>query len=248
MESMGRATVTPEVFAAAHEAANKVLERKAELIDAQKDLASRYGIAGRTASGYIGCFLAMRRGKTFKTIVSADGLRFMLGRIAERGPGDLMTALQSVMSHITYLQDITGNEPGLRRVHAEFVEKLRELASFDEAVLSLDGEVTKALADTHEVRAERLRQARVIPEQQIVLRRVFKRNPDVIAEALLRANGVCQSCHRVAPFFRADGSPYLEVHHRQLLAGGGADTIENAIALCPNCHRERHYGASRLKG
>ena len=29
------------------------------------------------------------------------------------------------------------------------------------------------------------------------------------------------------------------------LADGGADTVENAIAVCPNCHRELHYGERR---
>lgn len=241
---MARATVTPEIFAAAYEAARKVLEGTAKLTYAKNAVAAEYGIAERTAIGYIGCFLAMRRGRTFKTTVSADGLRFMLNRIAEGGPVDLMTALQSVMSHIIYLHEITGNEPGLRRVHAEFVVRLREMARFDEMPLSLDDQVKKALADAPESRALRLRQAGTMPEQQIVLARVFKRNPDVIAEALVIANGVCQGCHQVAPFLRKDGRPYLEVHHRQPLGEGGADTVENAIALCPNCHRERHYGAS----
>lgn len=240
---MVRARVTPEVFAAAYDAARQVLDGSARLMDAQKTLASQYGIAQRTASGYIGCFLAMRRGTTFKTIVSASGLRFMLERIAEGGPGDLITALQSVMSHITYLQSITGNEPGLRKVHGEFVDRLREMASFDEAPNSLDEQVAKAQADTREARAQRLRLARPIPEQQIVLVRVFRRNPDVIAEVLSRADGICEGCRRPAPFSRADGRPYLEVHHRLPLAEGGMDTVENAIALCPNCHRERHYGA-----
>jgi len=26
------------------------------------------------------------------------------------------------------------------------------------------------------------------------------------------------------------------------LSEGGEDTLENAIALCPNCHRKMHYG------
>nr|WP_275041241.1 HNH endonuclease signature motif containing protein [Halomonas meridiana] len=47
----------------------------------------------------------------------------------------------------------------------------------------------------------------------------------------------------LAPFNRkSDGSPYLEVHHRKPLAEGGDDTVANAIALCPNCHRAAHYG------
>ena len=39
-----------------------------------------------------------------------------------------------------------------------------------------------------------------------------------------------------------DGTPYLEVHHKIPLAKDGEDTIENAEALCPNCHREKHFG------
>ncbi len=42
-------------------------------------------------------------------------------------------------------------------------------------------------------------------------------------------------------FEREDGSP-LEVHHVIRLADGGSDTINNSVALCPNCHRELHFG------
>ncbi len=40
----------------------------------------------------------------------------------------------------------------------------------------------------------------------------------------------------------SDKTPYLEVHHRIPLAKKGEDTVANAIALCPNCHRKSHYG------
>ena len=50
---MARATVTTEVFAAAYKAARQVLEGEAKLTDAQKTLAAKFGIAERTASGYI---------------------------------------------------------------------------------------------------------------------------------------------------------------------------------------------------
>ncbi|MEC5166165.1 putative HNH restriction endonuclease [Flavobacterium sp. PL11] len=44
-------------------------------------------------------------------------------------------------------------------------------------------------------------------------------------------------------FLRDNGNtPYLEVHHKKPLAEDGDDTIENAFALCPNCHRHAHYG------
>ncbi|MDV1267678.1 HNH endonuclease [Citrobacter freundii] len=84
------------------------------------------------------------------------------------------------------------------------------------------------------------------PERIVVTKRDFKRNPYVVAEVLLRANGKCQSCKRDAPFLKEDGTPFLEVHHIEWLSKGGEDSVENAIALCPNCHREAHYGALEL--
>jgi 5-methylcytosine-specific restriction enzyme A len=34
--------------------------------------------------------------------------------------------------------------------------------------------------------------------------------------------------------------PYLECHHVIGLAVGGDDTIDNTVALCPNCYRRMH--------
>ena len=66
----------------------------------------------------------------------------------------------------------------------------------------------------------------------------------MVVEVLGRADGSCERCKRSAPFTRKkDGTPYLEVHHIVQLANDGEDTVENALALCPNCHRELHYGA-----
>jgi 5-methylcytosine-specific restriction endonuclease McrA len=71
----------------------------------------------------------------------------------------------------------------------------------------------------------------------------FKRNPYVVVEALRKANGICGSCLNKAPFIsKSTAKPYLEVHHMKMLADGGDDTVENTIALCPNCHREKHFG------
>jgi len=70
----------------------------------------------------------------------------------------------------------------------------------------------------------------------------FVRDPAVVAWVLKAAKGVCECCRSRAPFSREDGSDYLEVHHVVRLVDGGADTISNAVAVCPNCHRELHYG------
>jgi 5-methylcytosine-specific restriction enzyme A len=102
-------------------------------------------------------------------------------------------------------------------------------------------QVSKALSQAE--RLQRLQMAAKLPAQQFVQQRVFIRNPDVVAAVLFRAGGYCEHCRQPAPFLRAsDHSPYLEVHHKKPLAEGGEDTMDNAIALCPNCHREAHYG------
>lgn len=82
-----------------------------------------------------------------------------------------------------------------------------------------------------------------VPDRVQVLTTVFRRNPAVVINVLRRANGLCEGCGNAAPFSRrSDGTPYLEVHHTITLANGGEDTVENAVALCPNCHRCKHHG------
>lgn len=71
---------------------------------------------------------------------------------------------------------------------------------------------------------------------------VFERSRKVRDYVLARANGKCEHCERYAPFIRANGSPYLEPHHIRRLSDGGPDDPRFVIALCPNCHREAHFG------
>lgn len=71
----------------------------------------------------------------------------------------------------------------------------------------------------------------------------YARDPEIKAWILQQADGVCECCKKSAPFKAADGMPYLEVHHVRRLADQGSDQVSNAVAVCPNCHRELHYGA-----
>ena len=73
----------------------------------------------------------------------------------------------------------------------------------------------------------------------------FVRDPAVKAWVLKEADGVCECCSNPAPFVTVSGEPYLEVHHLRRLADRGSDKTTNAVALCPNCHRELHYGVNR---
>lgn len=104
-------------------------------------------------------------------------------------------------------------------------------------------QVRKSLRDSDDDRRERLKVASRIPARITINTQVYIRNWDVVAEVLKRADGRCECCSNAAPFLRRkDGTPYLEVHHKIQLARGGEDTVDNAIALCPNCHRQQHFG------
>ena len=71
---------------------------------------------------------------------------------------------------------------------------------------------------------------------------VIGRDPEVQRWILQCADGRCELCGKRAPFHKPNGLPFLEIHHVCRLADGGADVPENAVALCPNCHREAHHG------
>ena len=112
-----------------------------------------------------------------------------------------------------------------------------------DARFEFDRQVAKSLSDTCSARLQRLRGAETRPRRYQRLVTVFDRNPDVVAEVLHLAKGKCQRCNKKAPFMkRSNSEPYLEVHHKKWLVKHGEDTVANAIALCPNCHREMHHG------
>ncbi len=68
----------------------------------------------------------------------------------------------------------------------------------------------------------------------------FQRSAYVSELAKRKAEGICQLCLEPAPFSDSFGRPFLETHHIVWLSRGGADTPDNTIALCPNCHRKMH--------
>jgi 5-methylcytosine-specific restriction protein A len=81
----------------------------------------------------------------------------------------------------------------------------------------------------------------VNPTKSTTTSDVFARSPLIKAWVLKQANGICELCKQPAPFINKSGWPYLEVHHVVSLANGGDDSVENTVALCPNCHRALHH-------
>jgi 5-methylcytosine-specific restriction protein A len=82
--------------------------------------------------------------------------------------------------------------------------------------------------------------ARRKPAKRQVESQVIQRDAAVAQFVKRLAGGVCELCGGSAPFNSQDGQPYLECHHIIHLADGGDDAIDNAVALCPNCHRKMH--------
>jgi hypothetical protein len=70
------------------------------------------------------------------------------------------------------------------------------------------------------------------------------RDNNVRRRVVARANGKCEHCGKPG-FLRDDGSRFIEAHHIIHLAKQGPDTLENVIGLCPNHHREAHFGKNR---
>lgn len=81
----------------------------------------------------------------------------------------------------------------------------------------------------------------------ISLREYYRRSQEIIIYAKTRANGICECCDKPSPFEDENGIPFLEVHHILRLADDGPDEPENVAAVCPNCHREAHYGKEKLR-
>ncbi len=128
------------------------------------------------------------------------------------------------------------------------IELLEYNPEFSEIITTDTHKLENSQNDSSENRKNRLKNDLIKPKKQKSYVYTYIRNPDVVAEALYRANGVCESCHEKAPFNRkSNGTPYLEVHHIKPLSEQDTteenlDVLENVLALCPNCHRKMHFG------
>jgi 5-methylcytosine-specific restriction protein A len=230
-------------------AASKVASRVyAGLITRNEGIAilvEGHGINSASASDFIADYKYLMNGKELKRTMSAPAMNYFLEQIlVEHGAKGLAQALMSLRLHIEYYEGQSEtNMLKMRDVAEKFKTILLEQQSTSTPEQAFDEAVSRALRDPQERRLQRIAEADKVPQVVQSQATGFARNPDIVAETLYRAAGICHKCKRNAPFKRAkDGTPYLEVHHKVQLVHGGEDSLENAMALCPNCHREAHYG------
>lgn len=114
------------------------------------------------------------------------------------------------------------------------VEKYKDLVSegeINEATVLTDKELEKKALNTSSKRK---------PKKTKSTATTYERNKYIAELAKRRAKGKCQLCLKKAPFKNKSGQPYLESHHIVWLSKGGMDSIDNTVALCPNCHKKIH--------
>ena len=134
-----------------------------------------------------------------------------------------------------------GNMQGscrLERFKSELSEYIHEI----DKIHTSDEELTKFAQKMPMQELEELarRFSKKNPEVRETKTKQYKRSALVSAYAKRRAGQCCELCGEIAPFLDKDGNPYLEIHHVMWLSEGGADSIDNTVALCPNCHRKMH--------
>ena len=241
--------ITNDQINAAYHVARQVFAGGIRAGEGAALLANKHGLNLNSAKALIRCYDHLRKGERYTRTLSTPAADVFLERIfADDGPDALAQGIASVWAHLEYYESKARTTThALRKV----VERHRQLLSqrqlHPDSLSAVDEqfarELAAALSLTPEARRKRLAAAPKMPATATVSTRVFLRNADVVADVLHRANGVCEICRKQAPFMRRNGTPYLEVHHRVQLALGGEDTVENAVAACPNCHREAHFGA-----
>ncbi|PHM64185.1 restriction endonuclease [Xenorhabdus stockiae] len=135
--------------------------------------------------------------------------------------------------------DIEGNE----RLVYVFPIKLvtgKRIVSKDDICSIYEHKIRKAKKISLDELQKRAKYARKLPGSSTQVSIRYERNEYVAEYAKRIAKGVCQLCLVPAPFCNLQGEPYLETHHIEWLSKGGLDTIENTVALCPNCHKKMH--------
>ncbi len=94
----------------------------------------------------------------------------------------------------------------------------------------------------------RAKSAKRKPIKQQTTTTTYSRDSSIIAFVHRRSGYKCEmpTCEYVG-FKKTNGGQYIETHHITPLFRGGDDSIDNAAALCPTCHRMMHHAHDHIK-
>jgi 5-methylcytosine-specific restriction protein A len=115
-----------------------------------------------------------------------------------------------------------------------------EMAELPESVIKPSLKLwSRPLKEVRELAIQSPKMNATTQERRII---THQRSEAVRVYILRRAKGVCECCDAEAPFKTKKGRPYLEPHHIRRISDGGPDDPRWVAAVCPNCHKEVHYG------
>lgn len=143
-----------------------------------------------------------------------------------------------------YQEIQSGEDENRRKVWMFPLKKVDQQTAVDEKSFEHYLEHQRRIAQTMSGAALKAKAEEQSSKKRVAHRSVMSdtyiRDPYIARYAKERANSVCQLCEMPAPFVDENDMPYLESHHIVWLSQEGEDTIENTVALCPNCHRRMH--------
>jgi len=122
---------------------------------------------------------------------------------------------------------------------SEFIENISKFVH-NVALFKKEVQLKNICELSDESLKEKVKKEKKSPKKRMIEVSSYDRSPHVVEYAKRRANGKCQLCKKDAPFKDKNNIPYLECHHIIWISKGGKDTIENVVALCPNCHKKMH--------
>lgn len=165
--------------------------------------------------------------------------------------GRTIKAYEYRMQNISYVYSLLGKE-WIKGLRPAINVGSRVAGEIEEIINRLEGR-TLLNRSEFEIQVNRsLKQNKIPvpkgnkePKHMNSLMTQYIRDPQVVAWILKESKGLCECCNSNAPFLKEDSTCFLEVHHLKRLADKGTDTITNAIAVCPNCHRELHFGKNK---
>ena len=82
----------------------------------------------------------------------------------------------------------------------DWIDKVNQSVMAEKYHEDLNESIEDSKNASKKERNERLKKAAKLPETIQIIQKGFRRNPDVIATVLERANGVCEHCNKDAPF------------------------------------------------
>jgi 5-methylcytosine-specific restriction enzyme A len=244
-----RAEITVEHIQLSFEYGRKVHEGELERAKAINDLIAKTGMKKSSADAYVVTVGLLIEGTIYHWTLSSNAIEIYFRNIYDLfGDRGLSNAIKSVKLHQVYYAAFNKGKTNQKiQRHVERFENLRNPVSLIDYFAEANEISDQAQELPDEVLKARAEQAQIFPKRRQVTIELLNRNPYVKAYVLKQANGICGHCRQNAPFNKANGRPFLEVHHCTPLAEGGDDTIANTMALCPNCHREAHFGAEWQK-